>query len=159
MPKTLDGIDRRLLQLIQLDNRRPLRELADQLGISAPTCLRRLRRLESDGVIRAHTALLNPTLAGFPVLAFVEISLANASGVEMAAFERRMEKCPEVVQCSELAGDIDYMLTVVATDMQAFSAFTRRNFADNPKVRAYRSLLVMKQTKNEHLIPIGPTGN
>ena len=151
---TLDAIDRRLLHLVQQDNRRALRALADQLGISAPTCLRRLRRLKRNGVIRAHAALLDPALVGFPVLAFVEVSLSHSSGAEMTAFERRMGKCPEVMQCAELAGDVDYMLTIVAADMQSFSAFTRKQFADSPKIRAYRSLIVMKQTKNEHTLPV-----
>lgn len=150
----LDEIDRHLLTLVQEDNRLSLRELADRLGISAPTCLRRLRRLKAKRVIRAHAALLDAALVGLPVLAFVEVSLTDASGAEMAAFERRMGKSPQVLQCCELAGDVDYLLTVVAADMQSFSDFTRRQFADNPRIRAYRSLIVMKQTKNEHRLPL-----
>jgi Lrp/AsnC family leucine-responsive transcriptional regulator len=153
-PTNLDAVDRALLKLVQQDNRLALRELADRLGISAPTCLRRLRRLEASGVILAQAALLNAALVGWPVLAFVEVSLEAASGAEMTAFERRMGKCPEVLQCCELAGDVDYMLTVVATDMQSFSGFARKHFADNPKIRAYRSLMVMKRTKNEHRLPL-----
>jgi Lrp/AsnC family transcriptional regulator, leucine-responsive regulatory protein len=85
----LDRTDRRLLALLQRNNRRRLRDLADELAISAPTCLRRMRRLESLGVIRAHAALLDASRVGFGVTAHVEVSLLNASGAEMAAFERR----------------------------------------------------------------------
>jgi DNA-binding Lrp family transcriptional regulator len=60
-----------------------------------------------------------------------------------------------VVQCSELAGEVDYLLTVLVPDMPAFSEFTRRHLADDRRVRAYRSLLVLKQIKNEHILPIG----
>src|SRR5262245_30142681 len=108
----LDRTDRRLLALLQNNNRRPLRSLADELGISAPTCLRRMRRMESSGVIRSHTALVDPNRVGYAVMAFVEISLVHASGVEMAAFERRMLRSPEVIQCSEISGEVDYVLTV-----------------------------------------------
>jgi Lrp/AsnC family leucine-responsive transcriptional regulator len=150
----LDRIDRGLLSRIQRNNRRPLRDLATDLGISAPTCLRRMRRLESLGVIRGHTALLDANRIGLEVTAFVEVSLANASGVEMAAFERRMQRCAEVTQCSELAGDVDYVLTVVTQDMRAFAEFTRQHLADDRRVRTFRSMLVLRQTKNEHVLPL-----
>jgi len=65
-----------------------------------------------------------------------------------------MQRCPEVAQCAELAGDIDYLITVVARDMPSFSEFTRKHFADDKRVRSYRSLLVLRQMKNEHVLPI-----
>lgn len=150
----LDRTDRRLLVLLQKNNRRRLRDLADELEISTPTCLRRLRRLEAIGVIRGHAALLDAARVGLGVMAYVEISLVNASGSEMTAFERRMQRCPEVIQCSELAGDVDYLVTVVTRDMRAFGEFTRKHFADDRRVRSYRSLLVLRQTKNEHILPM-----
>ncbi len=151
---TLDRIDRRLLGLLQQNNRRPLRDLADELEISAPTCLRRMRRLQEEGVIAGHVALLDPGRVGFGVTAYIEVSLVETSGVELRAFERRMHRCPEVLQCSEISGEVDYLLTVVARDLVAFGEFTRRHLADDRRVRAYRSLLVMRQTKNEHRLPV-----
>ena len=147
---TLDATDRRLLKLLQKNNRRRFRDLAEELGISAPTCMRRMRRLESTGVIRAHAALLDPARLGYGVMAFVEVTLVSASGAEMAAFERQMSRCPEVVQCSELAGDVDYLLTVTVRQMQEFSDFTRTRLGDDRRIRSYRSLLVLRQLKNEH---------
>ena len=79
----LDRIDRGLLELLQRDNRRALRDYADALGVSTPTCLRRLRRLERDGVIRRHAAEIDPQRAGFAVMAYVEVALANPSGARM----------------------------------------------------------------------------
>ena len=77
-PPPLDRIDRSLLGRLQSNNRRRLRELASEIGISAPTCLRRIRRLESLGVIRAHAALLDAGRIGLGVQAFVEVSLTSA---------------------------------------------------------------------------------
>jgi Lrp/AsnC family transcriptional regulator, leucine-responsive regulatory protein len=151
---TLDATDRRLLRLLQKDNRRRLRDLADELGLSAPTCMRRMRRLESAGVIRAHAALLDPVRVGYGVMAFIEVILISASGVEMAAFERRMTRCAEVVQCSELAGDIDYLLTVKVRHMQEFSDFTHAHLGDDKQVRSYRSLLVLRQLKDDHVLAL-----
>ena len=150
----LDRIDRQLLALLQRNNRRRLRDLAAELAISAPTCLRRLRRLEQAGVIRAHAALLDTTRVGFGVTAFVEVSLVNASGAEQRAFERRMQRCAEVIQCAEIAGEVDYLLTVVARDMSSFGEFTRAHLADDTRVRSYRSLLVLRQPKHEHALPL-----
>jgi len=147
---TLDLTDRRLLRLLQKNNRRRLRDLAEELGISAPTCMRRMRRLESTGVILAHAALVDSAHVGYRVTAFVEVTLISASGAEMAAFERRMIRCPEVIQCSELAGDTDYLLTVKVRQMQEFSDFTRTRLGDDRRIRSYRSLLVLRQLKNEH---------
>lgn len=153
-PPTLDRIDRRLLALLQQNNRRTLRDLADQLAVSAPTCLRRMRRLQDSGVIAGHVALLDPSRVGFGVSAYVEVSLVSASGAELSAFERRMQRCPEVLQCSEISGEVDYLLSVVARDLAAFGEFTRRHLADDRRVRTYRSLLVLRQTKNEHRLPV-----
>jgi Lrp/AsnC family leucine-responsive transcriptional regulator len=137
----LDSTDRRLLMLLQRNNRRRLRDLAAELSISAPTCLRRMRRLEASGVIRSHSAILDARRIGLTVTAFIEVALVDPSGAE-------------VVQCSELAGDLDYLLTILAADMPAFAQFTRRHLADDRRIRSYRSLLVLRQTKNESVLPL-----
>ena len=91
--------------------------------------------------------------------AFIEVALVDPSGAEMTAFERRMQHCAEVVQCSELAGDVDYLLTVLVADMPTFAQFTRRHLADDRRVRSYRSLLVLRQTKNESALPLRSARN
>lgn len=151
----LDRLDRELLCLMQRDNRRALREYADELGISTPTCLRRLRRLEKSGVVERHAALLDPLRAGFGVMAYVEVALVNPSGVKMTAFERRMQRCPQVLGCAELAGHLDYLLTVVARDMPEFSDFTRRELANDREVRRFNSLLVLREVKARGALPLG----
>lgn len=150
----LDPIDRRLLEFLQKDNRRALRDYAADLGISTPTCLRRLRRLEAGGVIVRHAALLDPLRVGFGITAYVEVVLANPSGARMAAFERRMQRCREVLQCAELAGHVDYLLTVVTRDMPAFRDFTRRELARDDEVKRFRSMLVLRQAKDAAPLPV-----
>jgi Lrp/AsnC family transcriptional regulator, leucine-responsive regulatory protein len=150
----LDRIDRNLLARLQKNNRRPLRDLASEVGISAPTCLRRIRRLESLRVIRAHVALLDASRVGLAVSAFLEVTLTNASGAETTAFERRIQRCPEVIRCSELAGEVDYLLEVLVQDMAAFADFTRNHLAEDRRVKTFRSLVVLRQAKNEHAIAV-----
>jgi Lrp/AsnC family leucine-responsive transcriptional regulator len=150
----MDRVDRKLLTLLQLNNRRPLRALALELGIGSATCMRRLRRLEKIGVIRAHAAILDPRRLGLHVTAYVEVSLRDPSGADLSRFARRMQRCAEVIQCAEIAGETDYLVTVVTTDMQAFVNFSQRELGSDPHVRAYRSLLVLRQTKSEHVLPV-----
>lgn len=149
-----DRTDLALLALLQQDNRRPLRDLAAELGVSAPTCLRRIRRMEKAGIIRGHAALLDAAKLGLGVSAYIEVSLANASGAAIAGFERRIGRCPEVIQCAEIAGDSDFLLTVVARDMEAFGEFARRHLAGDNGVRSYRTLLVLRRSKHEHRLPL-----
>lgn len=150
----LDRLDLKLLALLQRDNRRALRDYAEELDISTPTCLRRLRRLEKSGVIQRHAAIVDPLLAGFAVMAYVEVALVNPSGACMAAFERRMQCCAEVLRCAELAGHIDYLLTVVTRDMGEFRDFTRRQLASDAEVRKFRSLLVLRESKDGAALPM-----
>jgi DNA-binding Lrp family transcriptional regulator len=151
---TLDRVDRALLRLMQRDNRRALREYAEELGISTPTCLRRLRRLEKGGVIERHAALLDPLRAGFGVVAYVEVALVNPSGPKMSVFERRMHGCQQVLGCAELAGHVDYLLTVAARDMPEFRDFTRRELAADREVRKFRSMLVLREVKARAALPL-----
>jgi Lrp/AsnC family leucine-responsive transcriptional regulator len=151
---SLDRTDRRLLALLQQDNRRALRVYAQELDISTPTCLRRLRRLEKSGVIRRHAAIIDPLRVGFAVMAYVEVALVNPSGARMAAFERRMRRCGEVLRCAELAGHIDYLLTVVTRDMGEYRDFTRRHLAADAEVRKFRSLLVLRESKDGATLPL-----
>jgi Lrp/AsnC family transcriptional regulator, leucine-responsive regulatory protein len=102
----------------------------------------------------AHAALLDASRVGLAVPAFVEVTRARASGAEMTAFERAMQRCQEVIRCSELAGEVDYLLEILVPDMSAFSDFTRRHLADDRRVKTFRSLLVLRETKNEHVIPV-----
>jgi Lrp/AsnC family transcriptional regulator, leucine-responsive regulatory protein len=150
----LDTTDFALLDLLQRDNRRTLRDYAFELGISAPTCLRRLRRLEKGGVILRHAAIVHPVRAGLGVSAYVEVALVNPSGARMTAFERRMQGCREVLQCSELAGHVDYLLTVVTRDMITFQDFTRRELARDDQVREFRSMLVLRHSKEQGALPL-----
>jgi Lrp/AsnC family leucine-responsive transcriptional regulator len=149
--RDLDQTDIRLLALLQRDNRRPLRDLAEALGVSAPTCLRRMRRLEQSGAIRAHAAQLDAQRVGFAVIAHIEVVLTAASGAEMSTFERRMSRCADVLQCWELAGEVDYLITVATRGMRELSEFTRKHLADDRSVRSYRTMIVLRQTKNAPL--------
>jgi Lrp/AsnC family transcriptional regulator, leucine-responsive regulatory protein len=149
MPKfrSLDKVDRKLLNLLQKDNQIPTRILAERAHISQPTCLRRVRELREAGVISADVSLVNPFALGYGMLAFLEVSLNNQSDEHMQEFEARMEKEAEVMQCYFVSGDYDYFLVVHVIDMDAYYQFVRRVISGSGNVRHFQSRFPMKRAK------------
>jgi Lrp/AsnC family leucine-responsive transcriptional regulator len=144
---TLDKVDRKLLNLLQKDNQIPTRILAEKLHISQPTCLRRLRELRESGVISAEVAMVDPFALGYGMLAFLEVSLSNQADEQMQAFEARMGKEAEVLQCYFVSGDFDYFLVVHVLDMDAYYQFVRRVISGSGNVRHFQSRFPMKRAK------------
>jgi Lrp/AsnC family leucine-responsive transcriptional regulator len=145
--RTLDKVDRKLLNLLQRNNQTPTRILAEALHISQPTCLRRIRELREAGVISAEVAMVNPIALGYGMLAFLEISLTNQSDEHMQEFERRMNKEVEVMQCYFVSGEYDYFLVIHVVDMDAYYQFVRRVISGSGNVRHFHSRFPMKQSK------------
>lgn len=149
MPKirTLDKVDRRILNLLQKDNQIPTRLLAEKVHISQPTCLRRIRELREAGVISAEVAMVDPFALGYGMLAFLEVSLTNQSDEHMQEFEEHMNKEAEVLQCYFVSGDYDYFLVVHVIDMDAYYQFVRRVISGSGNVRHFQSRFPMKRAK------------
>ncbi len=149
MPKfrTLDKVDRKLLNLLQKNNQMPTRTLAEKANVSQPTCLRRLRDLRATGIISADVALVDPFALGYGMLAFVEVSLTDQSDQRMLEFEARMAKENEVMQCYFVSGDFDYFLVVHVIDMEAYYQFVRRAISGSGNVRHFQSRFPMKRAK------------
>lgn len=145
--RTLDKVDRKLLNLLQKDNQTPTRVLADQLHVSQPTCLRRIRELREAGVISANVAMVDPFGLGYGMLAFLEISLINQSDDHMAQFETCMQQEPEVMQCYFVSGEYDYFIAVHVIDMDAYYQFVRRVISGSGNVRHFHSRFPMKRAK------------
>ncbi len=143
----LDKVDRKLLNLLQKDNQIPTRELADRVHISQPTCLRRVRVLRESGVISADVAMVDPFALGYGMMAFLEVSLASQSDEELQAFEARMTREAEVLQCYFVSGDYDYFLVVHVLDMNAYYEFVRRVISGSGNVRNFQSRFPMKRAK------------
>jgi Lrp/AsnC family leucine-responsive transcriptional regulator len=121
----LDPADVRILGELQADARITIAELAKRVALTATPCARRVQLLEKAGVIKAYVALLDQTLLGLPVDAFVEVRLTREGKAEVAEFESRVHGYPEVMQCWALSGDHDYLLRVVAPDLDGYNRFLR----------------------------------
>lgn len=141
----LDRIDRRLLQLLQRDGRITNTELAEQVGLSQSACLRRVQRLEREGVIEGYGAVLNAAAVGRATTVFIEISLNSQSEAALDAFERAASASPDILECHLMAGDYDYLLRVAVADSADYERLHRQQLAAFPHVARIRSHFALRR--------------
>ena len=122
----LDGIDRRILTELQEDGRMTNVELSRRAGISAPPCLRRVRRLEETGVIRGYHADSDPAMLGWEIEFFAIVGLESQKEVALSAFERMVSEWPEVRACHMIRGGGDFLLRLLARDTAHENSLTQR---------------------------------
>jgi Lrp/AsnC family leucine-responsive transcriptional regulator len=150
----LDAIDRRILRRLQRDSAIANQALADEIGLSPPACLKRVRRLRAAGVIAHTVALLAPEALGYALLTVARIKLVRPSEKTMRDFETRMRTQPRVVQCLTVAGDIDYVILVRSRDVAHYQEFARRVLTTAPSIRAYTSEIVLEVPKWTTEVPV-----
>jgi Lrp/AsnC family transcriptional regulator, leucine-responsive regulatory protein len=127
MPKlSLDMADIRILDALQMDGRISNAELSEQIGLSPSPCLRRVKQLESAGVIRGYVALVDPAALGLSVTAFVRVRLSQQDDLHLSQFEETVAGLPEVMECYLMTGDSDYQLRVLVKSLEDFEEFLRR---------------------------------
>ena len=151
----LDAIDRNILDSLQDDARIANADLARKVNLSPSPCLRRVRNLEREGFIRRYTALLDPAALGLPVSVFVQVSLERQVDNALEEFERRIVERPEVMECYLMTGDSDYLLRVVAPDLDAFQRFLLDHLTRIPGVASIKSSFALKQVSYRTALPLG----
>ncbi|MEJ0040417.1 MAG: Lrp/AsnC family transcriptional regulator [Gammaproteobacteria bacterium] len=151
---TLDRTDLRIIQLIQENARMPVAELAQQVGLSASTCARRLRLLEDGAIIRGYSANVDPAAVGLPMTAVVRVSLNRRSEDILAAFETAISKAPEVMEAFLMTGRDDYMLRVAVKDLAAYERFLKQRLTRIPGVSQIESSFVLRQVAARSVLPI-----
>ena len=151
----LDPVDLRLLGQLQGDARITNVALAECANLSPAPCLRRVRDLETAGVIRGYVALLDPEAIGLNVSVFIQVSLEKQVGSALRTFEETIGSYPEVMECYLMTGDSDYLLRVVATDLKALQSFIVDRLACIPNVANIRSSMALKEVKYKTALPIG----
>ncbi|MBM3602781.1 MAG: Lrp/AsnC family transcriptional regulator [Alphaproteobacteria bacterium] len=153
-PIKLDTIDRNILRTLQETGRKSNIDLAEEVGLSAPPCLRRVKILEEEGFIKGYHAELNPEKIGFRVVVYAKISLHTNSDEDLDAFEALLADWPMVREAYMLAGDDDYLLKVVAESWEHYQGFVTSQLANAPNVAKLSSTLVVKTAKNAYGVPV-----
>ncbi len=150
----LDAIDRVILGNLQSDGRITNVDLAERAGLTAPPCLRRVRALEEAGVIRGYHADLQPEAMGYGITVFAMVSLKRQAEDELRAFEEHVAALPQVRECHMLNGEIDFILKVVAHDLQEFQRFLTRELTPAPNVASVKTSLTIRTSKLLPGVPV-----
>ena len=149
-----DEIDMQILRELQDNGRMTNVELADRVGLTAPPCLRRVRSLEESGIIRAYHADLDPNALGYSITVFAMVSLKSQAEADLRAFEDHIVTLPEVRECYMLNGEIDFILKVVARDLQSFQQFLTSKLTSAPNVNSVKTSLTIRTSKQLPGIPL-----
>ena len=150
----MDRIDRKLLKLLQEDASRTNADLAAEVGLSPSSCLRRIRRLKSAGIIDRVVALLNPAKAGRGMKAIVTVELERHGEQHMRRFLELAAMEPVVIQAYSVSGSTDAVLMLRLTDMEEFDALCERLFRDRTNVARYYTMFVIRTAKETTAIPL-----
>ena len=155
MPKSdLDEIDRKILMVLQSDGRISLSDLSEKVNLSPSPCLRRIRRLESSGIISRYVAVLDQAKVGLPVSVFVSIKLESQRVEALERFKRVIAKWPEVLECYLMTGPRDYLLRIVAADLGAYERFLKQKLTRIDGVASIDLSFALEQTKYSNVLPV-----
>lgn len=143
----LDRVDRQILGELQQDGRLAVVELAERVGLSPSPCLRRLRRLEHEGVIRGYGARVDPQKLDLDIVAYIEVNLDQRSEADTEMFRKAVQGEPAIIECYALTGRFDYLLKVAVRDLEEFSELTMQKLLRFPGVQSLTSGMILKVLK------------
>jgi len=151
---TLDTFSQKILRLLQLDARRSVQEISDQVGLSSTPCWRRIKDMEQSGVIQRYTALLDREKLGLHVCALAHVHLARHADGGVEDFERTIATFPEVTECYRTTGDADYILKIVAPDIKSYDTFLHERIFRIAAVAQVRTSVVLREVKFDTQLPL-----
>lgn len=152
----LDKIDRRILQSLQADGSLSNLELAEKVGLSPTPCARRVKRLESAGVIRGYVALVDQAQLGLTLTAHVSVTMDRHTPERFETFETEIQSYPEVLECCVVTGQsADYLLKVVVSDMAHYEQFLLGKLTRIPGVSGVHSSFQLRSVTAKTALPVG----
>lgn len=144
-----DDIDQKILRALSQDGRISNLALAERVGLSPSACLRRVTALERSGVIKGYRAVLNPDRIGVGFVAYVTVGLSQHTKAAQEAFERAIARSPEVIECHNITGSVEYLLRIEAANLAAYKHFHTEVLGTLPQVNAITSYVVMGSPKDD----------
>lgn len=156
--ENIDKYDKIILKTLQENGRATNVELSAKVHLSAPQCYRRIRRLESEGIIRNYAAQLAPQRIGLNVVAFVSLAIDRDQGKKVREMEKAIRQFPEILECYTISGDFDYLLKVVAGDLKSLSNFLTDRLMQVPGVSTVRSMVCLEEIKPPSPLPLDRAG-
>jgi len=145
--QALDDYDKKLLRLLQQNNRLTSEELSKMVNLSQSAIQRRITRLRNDKIIEADVAIISPAAAGIGITCVVDLILFEGNSKSIEKFKESMFACPEVAQCYYVTGTYDFVLIVNTRDMAHFEEFSKKHLMDNPNLKHFYTHVVMDKVK------------
>ncbi len=145
----IDSTNERILRELSKDGRVSNAELAERVNLSASACLRRVQELERVGVIQGYRAVIDPEAMGRSFIAYIAVGLSNHSKSSQLGFERAMSLAPQVRECHNITGTIEYMLRIEVRDIAAYKLFHTETLGTVANVNTIISYIVLESPKNE----------
>lgn len=144
---TLDEYDRKILRLVQQNNRLPQRDIGDAVNLSLSAVNRRIAAMEAAGVIQGNIAVVDPAKVGQPITLIVEVTVESERLDLLDAVKRRVVACRQVQQVYYVTGEVDFVVILTVADMEEYVALTRELFFAEGNVKSFRTLVVMERSK------------
>ena len=150
----LDKKDKVIVEKLQQNGRIPMSELAQEVSLSDTPCLRRVKKLEQAGVIEGYQARLNRQAFNLNVLVYAFVRLSANSDKLANQFEQTVEQLEQVLECSVVTGAYDYLLTIIAEDLEDYESFVKKSLGRLDFISTIESTVVLKQTFSRNTLPI-----
>lgn len=151
---SLDRTDRRILRLLQTVPDIGAAAIGEKIGASQATCWRRIQRLREEGLIPDQVIALDRKKAGFNAMVFAQVKLSSQGRANLAAFSEAIQRFPEVLECYVLMGSVDFLLRIIATDIEAYEQFFFEKLSKLPGVQEITSTIALSEIKRTTALPI-----
>ncbi|MCG9595787.1 Lrp/AsnC family transcriptional regulator [Vibrio sp. Isolate25] len=143
----IDRLDRKILAILQKNNRIANVELAEEVGLSPPACLKRVKRLREEKVIIGDVSIINPELAGNKMNLIVSVEMERDRPDIYSVFRQSVMKAPEVTQCYQITGGYDFMLVVSVPNISAYEKFIERVLHQDKNIRKFQTSVSTRTVK------------
>mgnify|MGYP003695063867 FL=1 len=155
----LDRTDKRILCELQSNGRMSNQELAEKVGLSPSPCLRRVKQLEDEGIIKGYVALVDPAKLGLKMMALIQIRMDRHTPERFAEFEKTIMEYSQVMECILITGQTaDYQVKVIVEDMEQYQDFLLNRITPLPGVSDVHSSFILRQVVSSTALPIEITG-
>jgi Lrp/AsnC family transcriptional regulator len=150
----LDKIDRKIINYLQRQPTLTVGEIAERVGLSQTPCWRRIKRLEENGIILGRAVLLDAKKLGLGIEVLAELRLGKHDEATLEALESQVQTCDEIISCYSMSGDSDYVVRIVAQDIEAYEHFLKKILLHLPGVSGVNSRFVLKHVKQTTVLPL-----
>lgn len=144
----LDSTDKKILNILQANGRITNARLAQEVGLSPPAVLERVRRLEASGIIEKYVAILDRQQAGFDIQTIVMVCLSHHQISSLQDVKERLTQMEEVLECHQLTGEVDFLMKVVVKDMKSYTDFVNNKLSGIPGIQNVKTSFILDTLKN-----------